>query len=123
MKVYFNLPGLFEKFHIVKQTILLYENYPYIFRDNFIISSFYGSNGGVANGGRNSGHFNNEKEVENFCKEHNLCPTIIFSSFLICYASFDSFIKHIHIVLLCLPVVWPNNGLNGITDKTSAAFI
>lgn len=80
MKVYFNLPGLFEKFHIVKQTILLYENYPYIFRDNFIISSFYGSNGGVANGGRNSGHFNNEKEVENFCKEHNLCPTIIMSN-------------------------------------------
>lgn len=48
MKVYFNLPGLFEKFHIIKQIILLYENYPYIFRDNFIISSFYGSNGGVA---------------------------------------------------------------------------
>lgn len=60
------------------------------------------------------------KNIEDANKRHE---SIYFASFLNRYASFDSFIKHIHIVLLCLPVVWPNNGLNGITDKTSAAFI
>ena len=79
-KKHFNIPGLFEKFHIIKQVVLMYENYPYIFNDNTIISSFYGSNGGIANGGRNSGEYYNEEEVSTFCREHNICPTIIMSN-------------------------------------------
>lgn len=83
MRSYFNIAGLFEKFHIVKKVVLLYENYPYIFRDNIVISSFYGSNGGHANGGRNSGLYNNENEVARFFREHNITPTIIMSNLLV----------------------------------------
>ena len=79
-KAYFNIAGLFEKFHIMKRVVLLKEKFPYIFKDNVVISSFYGSNGGIANGGRNSGNFYNEEEVSDFCIEHNIQPTIIMSN-------------------------------------------
>lgn len=80
IKAYFSIPGLFEKFHIMKQVVSMYENYPYIFNDYIVISSFYGSNGGVANGGRNSCEYHNEKEVSKFCQDHNICPIIIMSN-------------------------------------------
>lgn len=80
MKAYFNIPGLFEKFHIMKRVVSMHENYPYIFNDYIVISSFYGSNGGVANGGRNSGEYNNEEEISAFCQKHNICPTIVMSN-------------------------------------------
>ena len=95
-KAYFNIAGLFEKFHIMKRVILLYEKHPYIFNDNIVISSFYGSNGGVANGGRNSGTFYNEEEVSDFCIEHNIKPTIIMSNLFMDKSQFpDNFASRI----------------------------
>ena len=58
---------------------------------------------------------------ENWRIVHN--TRIYCNAFLLYYSSSSLFIKHIHIVLLCLPVVCPNRGLKGITDKTSEAFI
>ena len=58
---------------------------------------------------------------ENWHISHN--ARIYCNAFLLYYSSSSLFIKHIHIVLLCLPVVCPNRGLKGITDKTSEAFI
>ena len=83
VRAQFNIPGLFEKFHIMKRVISLYENHTYIFRDNIAISSFYGSNGGIMNGGRNSGNFYNEEEVGQFCNEHNIIPIIVMSNLVV----------------------------------------
>ena len=80
---HYNLPGLFEKFYLLKKLIELKENYPYIFRDNIEISSFYGSNGGVTNGGRCIGESHNEKEVSEFCKKHNIMPIITMTNLVV----------------------------------------
>ena len=80
---HYNLPCLFEKFYLLKKLIELKENYPYIFRDNIEISSFYGSNGGVTNGARCIEESHNEKEVSEFCKKHNIMPIITMTNLVV----------------------------------------
>ena len=51
-KILFKIPGLFEKFDLIKKVIEVYNAYPFVFKEGCIIDSVYGSNGGSLNGGR-----------------------------------------------------------------------
>ena len=84
MKEYYSLPLLFEKFHLAKGIVELINKYPYIFRDNVVIESFYGSNGGKLCGGRNSITSRYcEKEVAEFVEGNSITPVIVMSNLLI----------------------------------------
>jgi hypothetical protein len=84
MKEYYSLPLLFEKFHLAKGVVELMNNHPYIFRDNVVIESFYGSNGGKLCGGRNSIPSKySEKEVADFVESNGITPVVVMSNLLI----------------------------------------
>lgn len=84
MNEYYSLPLLFEKFHLAKGVVDLMNNHPYIFRDNVVIESFYGSNGGKLCGGRNSIPCKySEKEVAEFVESNGITPVVVMSNLLI----------------------------------------
>lgn len=84
MKEYYSLPLLFEKFHLAKGVVRLMNEHPYIFRDNIVIESFYGSNGGKLCGGRNSVQSKySEKEVARFVESNGITPVVVMSNLLI----------------------------------------
>lgn len=86
MKEYYSLPLLFEKFYLAKGVVELLNDYPYIFRDNVVIESFYGSNGGLLCGGRNSIPCKySEKEVADFVRYNGITPVVVMSNLLTKY--------------------------------------
>lgn len=87
MKEYYSLPLLFEKFYLAKGVVELLNNHPYIFRDSVVIESFYGSNGGILNGGRlNSPNDINSIDiiqVSDFMNQIDISPVIVMSNLLV----------------------------------------
>lgn len=82
----FKLPGLFEKFDLIKKVIEVYNAYPFIFKKGYIIDSVYGSNGGNLNGGRAISECkHNIKDILSFCEQNKVFPTIIMSNTLVTY--------------------------------------
>ena len=85
-KKLFKLPGLFEKFDLIKKVIGVYNAYPFVFKEGCIIDSVYGSNGGNLNGGRAISECkHNIKDILYFCEQNNVLPTIIMSNTLVTY--------------------------------------
>lgn len=85
-KKFFKLPGLFEKFDLIKKVIEVYNAYPFIFKKGHIIDSVYGSNGGNLNGGRAISEYkHNIKDILSFCEQNKVFPTIIMSNTLVTY--------------------------------------
>ena len=85
-KILFKIPGLFEKFDLVKKVIEVYNAYPFAFKEDYIIDSVYGSNGGSLNGGRAISECkHNIKDILSFCEQNNVFPTIIMSNTLVTY--------------------------------------
>lgn len=85
-KKFFKLPGLFEKFDLIKKVIEVYNAYPFIFKKGHIIDSVYGSNGGNLNGGRAISECkHNIKDILSFCEQNKVFPTIIMSNTLVTY--------------------------------------
>ena len=85
-KKLFKLPGLFEKFDLIKKVIEVYNAYPFVFKEGCIIDSVYGSNGGNLNGGRAISECkHNIKDILYFCEQNNVLPTIIMSNTLVTY--------------------------------------
>ena len=85
-KKLFKLPGLFEKFDLIKKVIEVYNAYPFVFKEGYIIDSVYGSNGGSLNGGRAISECkHNIKDILYFCEQNNVLPTIIMSNTLVTY--------------------------------------
>lgn len=85
-KKFFKLPGLFEKFDLIKKVIEVYNAYPFIFKKGYIIDSVYGSNGGNLNGGRAISECkHNIKDILSFCEQNKVFPTIIMSNTLVTY--------------------------------------
>lgn len=85
-KKFFKLPGLFEKFDLIKKVIEVYNAYPFIFKKDYIIDSVYGSNGGNLNGGRAISECkHNIKDILSFCEQNKVFPTIIMSNTLVTY--------------------------------------
>ena len=85
-KKFFKLPGLFEKFDLIKKVIEVYNAYPFVFKEGCIIDSVYGSNGGNLNGGRAISECkHNIKDILYFCEQNNVLPTIIMSNTLVTY--------------------------------------
>lgn len=85
-KKFFKLPGLFEKFDLIKKVIEVYNAYPFIFKKSHIIDSVYGSNGGNLNGGRAISECkHNIKDILSFCEQNKVFPTIIMSNTLVTY--------------------------------------
>lgn len=83
MKEYYSLPLLFEKFYLAKGVVELLNDYPYIFRDNVVVESFYGSNGGFLCGGRNAIPCKySEKEVAEFVGQSGITPVVVMSNLL-----------------------------------------
>ena len=85
-KKLFKLPGLFEKFDLIKKVIEVYNACPFAFKEGCIIDSVYGSNGGNLNGGRAISECkHNIKDILYFCEQNNVLPTIIMSNTLVTY--------------------------------------
>ena len=85
-KIFFKLPGLFEKTDLIKKVIEVYNAYPFVFKEGCIIDSVYGSNGGNLNGGRAISECkHNIKDILYFCEQNNVLPTIIMSNTLVTY--------------------------------------
>ena len=85
-KIFFKLPGLFEKFDLIKKVIEVYNAYPFSFKEGCIIDSVYGSNGGSLNGGRAISECkHNIKDILSFCEQNKVFPTIIISNTLVTY--------------------------------------
>ena len=85
-KKLFKLPGLFEKFDLIKKVIEVYNAYPFAFKEGCIIDSVYGSNGGSLNGGRSISECkHNIKDILSFCEQNKVFPTIIMSNTLVTY--------------------------------------
>lgn len=85
-KIFFKLPGLFEKTDLIKKVIEVYNAYPFAFKEGRIIDSVYGSNGGSLNGGRAVCEYKyNIKDILSFCEQNNVFPTIIMSNILVTY--------------------------------------
>ena len=85
-KIFFKLPGLFEKFDLIKKVIEVYNAYPFAFKECYIIDSVYGSNGGSLNGGRSISECkHNIKDILSFCEQNKVFPTIIMSNTLVTY--------------------------------------
>lgn len=85
-KIFFKLPGLFEKTDLIKKVIEVYNAYPFAFKEGRIIDSVYGSNGGSLNGGRAiSERKHNIKDILSFCEQNKVFPTIIMSNILVTY--------------------------------------
>lgn len=85
-KILFKLPGLFEKFDLIKKVIEVYNAYPFAFKEGRIIDSVYGSNGGSLNGGRAISECkHNIKDILSFCEQNKVFPTIIMSNILVTY--------------------------------------
>ena len=85
-KIFFKLPGLFEKTDLIKKVIEVYNVYPFAFKEGYIIDSVYGSNGGSLNGGRSISECkHNIKDILSFCEQNKVFPTIIMSNTLVTY--------------------------------------
>ena len=85
-KIFFKLPGLFEKTDLIKKVIEVYNAYPFAFKEGCIIDSVYGSNGGSLNGGRSISECkHNIKDILSFCEQNKVFPTIIMSNTLVTY--------------------------------------
>lgn len=85
-KIFFKLPGLFEKTDLIKKVIEVYNAYPFAFKGGRIIDSVYGSNGGSLNGGRTISECkHNIKDILSFCEQNKVFPTIIMSNTLVTY--------------------------------------
>ena len=85
-KKLFKLPGLFEKFDLIKKVIEVYNAYPFVFKEGCIIDSVYGSDVGSLNGGRSISECkHNIKDILSFCEQNKVCPTIIMSNTLVTY--------------------------------------
>lgn len=85
-QVYIRLPGLFEKFDLIKRIIELKNKYPYIFKKGYFVDSIYGSNGGTLNGGRSIKSYDkNVKDVLIFCKQYHISPMIVMNNKLTSY--------------------------------------
>ena len=85
-KILFKIPGLLEKFDLVKKAIEVYNAYHFAFKEGYIIDSVYGSNGGSLNGGRAISECkHNIKDILSFCEQNNVFPTIIMSNTLVTY--------------------------------------
>ena len=85
-KIFFKLPGLFEKTDLIKKVIEVYNTYPFAFKEGRIIDSVYGSNGGSLNGGRAVCEYKyNIKDILSFFLFYKVFPTIIMSNTLVTY--------------------------------------
>ena len=131
MKEYYSLPLLFEKFHLAKGVVALLNNHPYVFRDNVVIESFYGSNGGKLCGGRNSVPSKySEKEVADFVENNGITPVIIMTNLLIepkdipdIYASRITSVFDHNKVMFCVANDDIENWLEGPCHYTRGQFI
>lgn len=84
MKEYYAIPGLFEKFKIIQNLVNLLNNEPFIFRDNVVIDSVYGSNGTKLSGGRYMAGkaFDNDVEISSFFKNSGITPALVLTNLL-----------------------------------------